>query len=318
MTARPVSSLIVGDPADPHVAAVTDRLPPTGCVVVNAATVGDIVRRVDLAGAALVDLAGRACRTDAPGARPTGWIRRLAPAGWDDDVLLGSHRAAVLASRLGLLSAVVRDPALQWITPVDAAFAAEGKTAQYRAAARIGAIVPDTVIATAHDALSGLKEPFVVKPLGPGGFRNDQGEQQVVYARTTTRAELADLDLAAAPFMAQNLVHAAHHLRIVTVGNRAWTAALDAAGRPCDWRQDPSSHDGFRHSPESRHVEEQAVAVACELRCGYTSQDWIITTDGAAVFLDLNPAGQWLFLPEPIASQAADAIANMLLAPAGA
>lgn len=314
MTAGPLQSLVVGDLADPHVQAVVDRLPRQGCVVLDAATVTDVARRIGIDGADLVDLDGHPCTTatGAEGAdRPVGWIRRLAPAGWDDGARLGGHPAAVLAARLGALATIVRDPAIRWITDVDAMFAAEGKMTQYRAAARLGIPVPPAVVATTTGALERLAEPFVVKPLGPGGYRDDDGRQLVVHAQTATRAGMSRHDVAAAPFIAQERVHAHTHLRVVTVGDRSWTAALRAGGRPLDWREDPASHDAFRPDPHPE-VEERAVAVAAALRCGYTSQDWIVDTTGRVWFLDLNPAGQWLFLSDPIPGHVADRLAQAL------
>lgn len=312
MNAHPVRSLIVGDPTDPHVLAVTDLLPPQGCVVIDAATVGQMARQVDLHGAELLDLAGRRCRTDAQLGPVNGWIRRLAPAGWDDGTVLGSRQAAVLASRLGLLAAVIRDPAVSWVSRIDAVFAAEGKLTQYRAAATLGIRVADTVAATHHDAVAGLGEPFVLKPIGPGGFRDAEGQQHVVYTRTGRIQDLDGLDLAAAPFLAQRLIPAAEHFRIVTVADNAWTAALTATDRPVDWRQDLTAHDAFQPRPAPAGVERQAVALAQSLSCGYTSQDWILDEHGQATFIDLNPAGQWLFLPEPVASQVTHALAARL------
>jgi hypothetical protein len=46
---------------------------------------------------------------------------------------------------------------------------------------------------------------------------------------------------------------------------------------------------------------------------GYSSQDWVIAPTGAALFLDLNPAGQWLFLPADVAEAATTAIARWLI-----
>jgi hypothetical protein len=45
---------------------------------------------------------------------------------------------------------------------------------------------------------------------------------------------------------------------------------------------------------------------------GYSSQDWIVTATGVSHFIDLNPAGQWLFLPNPGAREITDAIAEWL------
>jgi hypothetical protein len=58
------------------------------------------------------------------------------------------------------------------------------------------------------------------------------------------------------------------------------------------------------------------VRLAQSARVGYSSQDWIVE-GGEAYFIDLNPAGQWLFLPEPVASEVSGEIAAWLTAPVG-
>ncbi len=53
------------------------------------------------------------------------------------------------------------------------------------------------------------------------------------------------------------------------------------------------------------------MALVEHLHLGYSSQDWLLCDDGCYV-VDINPAGQWLFLPEPIGNSVADAIASWL------
>jgi hypothetical protein len=55
-----------------------------------------------------------------------------------------------------------------------------------------------------------------------------------------------------------------------------------------------------------------AVRLAAALGVGYTSQDWIDDGD-RVVFIDLNPGGQWLFLPPEVARPATAAIAKHLV-----
>jgi hypothetical protein len=50
--------------------------------------------------------------------------------------------------------------------------------------------------------------------------------------------------------------------------------------------------------------------LSAALGVGYSSQDWIEDVDGAHYFLDLNPGGQWLFLP--FADEVTAAIADWL------
>lgn len=135
--------ILVGDRADPHVQAVAELLPARGTVVIDATTLGDGLKSLDPIRMVLVDEAGGT--VDINRDRPArGWLRRLAPAGWDHGTILGGHDAAVLSSRLVLLAALLRDPSLNLVTPVDELFAAENKLVQYRAAREAGIRYPTT------------------------------------------------------------------------------------------------------------------------------------------------------------------------------
>ncbi|MEH0416031.1 ATP-grasp domain-containing protein [Streptomyces sp. B21-083] len=292
-------------------AAVLDRLPRRGTVAVDAASLSSTLRDLDLQYSTLLDRTGEpVCLRVQHPAR--GWIRRLAPAGWDTGAVLGSHAAARLAARTALLATLLRDDGLTWLCHVDALFAAENKIVQYRAARAAGLRTPNTVISANPSALAGvLGERFVLKPLGPGNFTDADGHERVVHAQTVTAADLAGTDLLDAPFLAQEHLTARTHLRIVTVGDRAWSAELDADGLPLDWRQSMTAHHAFRPSSRWPETERAALELAERLGTGFTCQDWIVDAAGPA-FLDLNPGGQWLFLPDSMTAQIADRLAGWL------
>jgi hypothetical protein len=307
----PLSALLIGDSADPHVIAVLDRLPRQGTVAVDAATLPDVLCRLSPQDSTLFDRRGEPVRlsTVAPA---RGWIRRLAPAGWDSGTVLGSRAAARLASRMALLAALVRDERTTWLCHVDALFAAENKMVQYRAARALGVRVPETLICPhPADLAAALGDAFIVKPLGPGNFTGDDGRERVVHTQTVAAADLAGADLLGAPFLAQQRLAARTHLRIVTVNGRAWTAELDADSLPLDWRQAEAAHHSFETSARWREAERDALLLARYLKTGFTCQDWIVDAAGPA-FIDLNPGGQWLFLPTSVTEQIADHLASWL------
>ncbi|MEH0483498.1 hypothetical protein QBA94_43430 [Streptomyces scabiei] len=224
--------VLIGDPGDPHIDIVAQRLPRQGTVVIDAGSLPTVLEEMRLQGCTVRDLAGEPVLL-APQIPSRGWIRRLAPAGWDSGVTLGSKRAAGLASRMTALAAVVRQPGTRWLCDVDALFAAENKIVQYRAADVLGLRVPATLVGGDPAALAAeLGEPFVIKPLGPGNFTADDGGERVIHTRAVTAAQLAGADLLDAPFLAQQVLTARTHLRIVTVADRVWTAELDADGLP--------------------------------------------------------------------------------------
>jgi hypothetical protein len=210
----------------------------------------------------------------------------------------------VLAARLALLAAVLRDTAVAWLTAVDDLFGAENKIVQYRAAVTLGVRVPDFVVSgDLTDLCDHLGQRFVLKPLGPGNFLDDLGNEQIVFVREIEAASLGAVDLLDAPFLAQRAVHGRCHLRVVTVGERVWVAELDATSLPLDWRANGPAHRSFHASSQWGEVERAAVRLATTLRAGFTSQDWIVDDAGPA-FLDLNPGGQWLFLPHEVSAPA--------------
>lgn len=294
-----------------HVAAVLAHLPRLGTVILDADTLADTVNEIRIDYSIFTDIDGNAVRLDHQ-TKARGWIRRLAPAGWDSSVVLGSQHAARLAARLSLLSAILRDLAIEWLTPIDHLIAAENKLIQYRAAERLSIRFPTTLIAKDPSALAGaLGEPFVLKPLGPAEFQSETGAHRVVLTNSVYAREISDINLLAAPFIAQRQLDAVAHLRIVTVGITSWAARLEESDLPLDWRSQPAAHDQFHTDTTGSDVCRRAVAIAGLLGVGYTSQDWIIDTTGPA-FLDLNPSGQWLFLPETIADEVTEAIVGWL------
>ncbi|WP_406465071.1 hypothetical protein OH768_53950 [Streptomyces sp. NBC_01622] len=303
--------LLIGDTADPHIRAVAERLPSQGTVVIDAASLPSVMQCMTLEGCIVRDLTGEPTRLALDGPA-RGWIRRLAPAGWDSDVVLGTRNAARLAARMTALAAVLRQPGPEWLCEVDALFAAENKIVQYRAARTLGLRTPATLIGGDPAVLAlELGEPYIVKPLGPGNFTGAQGREQVIHTQAVTAAQLAGADLLDAPFLAQKLLTARTHLRIVTVADRAWTAELSADGLPVDWRQVARAHRSFTHSHRWPAVERDALRLAHHLRTGISCQDWIVDDTGAA-FIDLNPGGQWLFLPSSLTAQVADHLAAWL------
>lgn len=300
--------LVVGDQADPHVAAVVDGLRPSVVpVVLDAATLPKH-RWSYLGGAFRIDSHDHGWLNVS-----RGWLRRVTPAGHHAGMALGSREAAEAGARLALLAGL-ETAGVEWLTGYWDLMRAENKLVQYQAAVRVGISVPPTTVVSYVDDLAlDLGDPIVVKPLGVGHFDHDQ-VAYAVHSRLMGTDDPALGGLAEAPFLAQGHVAAVEHLRIVTVANVAWSARLDARGLPLDWREAPLAHASWEFTRRPQ-VEAQAVALARELGVGYTSQDWVVDETEVSWFLDANPAGQWLFLPSPVAHAVSDAIAAWLSEP---
>lgn len=308
MTAGPV--LIVGSRSDPHVQAVVERLnrPP---VVFDADELGQAEFAIRPESIELNTSTGGF----ATAKTWRGWLRRLAPPDWELGVEIGSHDAAVKASWLAVVAAIARHPGGTWLTDLDSLTSAEGKLHQYSIASRQGIQSPATIVTNRPDSARSMGDDLIAKPIGPSHFRDADGDWRSVFTEPFDAVSPADQALLrSAPFLIQHRVEATAHLRIVTVGSRAWAFELDASGMPMDWREDARGHREWRAAAYDGQ-RTAAIQLALAMSVGYSSQDWIVCADGSCVFVDLNPSGQWLFLPSPESDQVSDALAAWLQGP---
>jgi glutathione synthase/RimK-type ligase-like ATP-grasp enzyme len=211
------------------------------------------------------------------------------------------------------LVTITRLGGVRWLSPLDALFSAEDKLAQQRACHRLNILVPPMVFVTRADRIPReLGEWIVVKPMASGHFFDERGEGRVVHTTEMRRSDDRLALLSGAPFLVQQRIDAVAHLRVVTVGNESWVCELDATDRPVDWRADESAHSSFQVASWPG-ISARAIALAAHFGLGYSSQDWIVDRGGEPLFIDLNPAGQWRFLPEDVADAATGAIARWLV-----
>jgi hypothetical protein len=302
-----LSSLIVGNPSDAHVQAVVRSMDSLGArppLVVDAPSL--------LAGgftltAKYLETGGTRLSTQSGG---TGWLRRYAPARWGAGVVSGSLDSAIHRAFLTLVGCVSRSGNRRWLTRIDEMLRAEDRIVQLEVATSLGISVPRTLIASSAERVIDEFGPrFVVKPLALGLYWGPDGPR-AVYTSELDATTARELDFGGAPFMAQELIEAEQHYRIVTALDRAWVASLSAMGRPLDWRRQEQAHHEWMPAEDST-CARLAVRLTQELGVGYSSQDWLIRGD-ERFFVDLNPGGQWLFLPPEIATDVTGEIARFL------
>lgn len=302
------TALIVGDKADSHVEAVLAEIARTGGeppLLLDAPTLTMQPYTIQECSLTIGDVT---VRTDEGG---RGWLRRYAPTMWGAGAVAGSLESVRKRAFLTLVGAISRVGNRQWLTTLDAMLAAEDRLYQLDVVNRLGQRTPLTVVTSCGDrARELLGGQFIVKPLANGYYNSADGPR-AVFTTAVTQGDLDQTDFADAPFVAQERIKTVEHLRVVTVNGQAWAAALGAEGRPMDWRQEDEAH--FAWVPvEAPDVCSAALAVAAAFDVGYTSQDWARDATDQATFLDLNPGGQWLFLPPEVSRPVTSAIAAYL------
>ncbi|MGH9891181.1 MAG: hypothetical protein ACREA0_04200, partial [bacterium] len=114
------------------------------------------------------------------------------------------------------------------------------------------------------------------------------------------------------PTLLQTRLNAQSDARVVTIGSATFAAERRRdQDDPPDWREIDPEGRGFR-LVEAENLESQATMVATKLGLRFTAQDWVRTQEGN-VFVEANPAGQWLFLPDDRGNSITGALADAIL-----
>jgi len=301
------SPLLIGHQSDTHLRTIYEQLRKRGCspVVVDADSIGEIGYQLT---PTRLCIGGVELSSD-----ERGWLRRIAPTRWTTGETVGSVGDVTFRARVRLIAAIARQPDRQWLTGIDALQRAEDRLYQLATASRLGIATPTTVIGTnADQILKSVGNDAIVKPLATGAYIGSDDRPHAVHTTALTHEVAAQGDFAAAPFVVQQRIHTQQHLRVVTAGTTVRTASLDAQHWPLDWRTADAAHTSWKPHTCSPDIEAAALRLARELDLGYSSQDWLTQDSGPAVFIDLNPAGQWLFLPSETADPITDQIVGFL------
>lgn len=203
----------------------------------------------------------------------------------------------------------------QWVTHPATLWQAELKVVQLHCAHELGLPVPRTLVTNDSRQAREFARSYrvVAKPVRYG-LLGGTPEPLVAWTARVDAESLRDLE--GPPVILQEEVPAVAHLRVVTVGDDAFVARLEAD--ELDWREEPENHERFKAVPDREQPElrRQSLTLARELRLGFSAQDWIETSDGL-FFLEANPSGQWLFLDPAFDGRLLDAMTGLLESLAG-
>ncbi len=201
-----------------------------------------------------------------------------------------------------------------WINPPHLDEIAHHKPYQLRVAAELGLRVPHTLITNDPDAVR--------------RFAEEVGRDRVVYKtflaseacwRETRLMRAEEWELLEhvhyAPVIFQEYVPASADLRVTIVGERVFAAAVRAPkhGYQVDYRMD-LANASFEPTALPAGVERKLLAFMRRLGLVYGALDLRRTPQGDCVFLEVNPAGEWLFVEERTGLPIARAMGEQLIA----
>lgn len=189
------------------------------------------------------------------------------------------------------------------------------KPNQLRLATSVGLLVPETRITNDPSEVAALfrhSRRVVYKSLNWFSFPDQTGI-------LTTEIHESDLSRRArsirrAPGIYQEFVEKAHELRITIVGSQVFPARVRTPSKgkaSIDWRH-ASFEDIFERCEIDRDLSERLLAFHSRAGLVYGAYDLIVRPDGSPVFLECNPAGQFLWLEYSLGLPIMDAVVNEL------
>jgi glutathione synthase/RimK-type ligase-like ATP-grasp enzyme len=195
-----------------------------------------------------------------------------------------------------------------WVNTPRAAVAAENKLVQLQAARRAGLRFPPTLVSHDPDAIRRFAERHgrvVYKPFLPHTWKDGaSGRMFSTFARILEPAMLADdASLSLCPGIFQAYVDKTRDVRVVVIGGRFFTADLRSQSGEAfvDWRAHTYSAE-LRAEVGTLPGDYQArlAALLGELGLVFGCIDLVVDRAGDAHFLEVNQAGQFLFLEEMV------------------
>jgi glutathione synthase/RimK-type ligase-like ATP-grasp enzyme len=200
---------------------------------------------------------------------------------------------------------------------------AEHKPLQLELARSLGLEVPRTLMTNDPEAVRAFAAScpggVVTKMMSSFAVYDEQGQEQVVFTTPLSARDLEQLDgLDLCPMTFQERLAKAVELRVTVVGERVMAAAIDSQALPGarnDWRREGVALiDAWQPYTLPEPVQQGVLGLMEALGLNYGAFDFIVTPEGRHVFLEVNPAGEFMWLMRhpglPIAEALADVLAG--------
>jgi len=249
------------------------------------------------------------------------WCRGLRPSGFSDDLAPNERDFAETGARRAL-DALMTVGDFVWINNPARNRRANSKPAQLYVAQQVGLDIPSTVITNDPDEA----KSFIAGSDGEVAYKSlsqnlEVDPDKALYTGVLTKKEIANLDLIRqTPGIFQELVPKAYEVRTTVVGRKVFSARIDSqahAETKIDWRHLPFEVDD-RPLELPSDIERKVHALMDAFGLVYGAFDFIVTPDARHVFLEINPAGQYMWIEAKTGLGITAALVDALVDPCAA
>lgn len=307
--------LVVSYPDEEHTALVVGHLKRAGRDVVQIDLADFPARRPlsctwgnDAAPRFLIEHDGREVNLAEAGAV---WWRRVNGFTIDPAIGAGEHQAFAHNETTQAVYGMLDSLTCPWVNPREADAAAHHKPYQWTIARELGLKLPQTLITTraetARTFINSLRPKRVVFKAFLASI-NEWRETRVIEDEDLKRLDLVRY----APVIFQEYVPGVD-LRITVIGEKIFAAEIDVRNTSYEFDMRMVVGEGsVRAVKLPREIETKLLALQRRLNLVYGAIDMRRNDRGEYVFLEVNPAGQWLFVERRTGLAIAEAMAGHL------
>jgi glutathione synthase/RimK-type ligase-like ATP-grasp enzyme len=240
------------------------------------------------------------------------WWRRPQPYGLPAEMTDPVNRSFAYQETDLAFRGLWQCSAALWVNDVNRDAAASHKPWQLHLAKAEGLGIPRTLITNSPaDA-----QRFADEAGGPVVFKaflaSASAWRETRILRAEDRAQLAAVKLA--PVIFQEYVDAVLDLRVTVIGERIFAAAAETAKGEYKADIRMNAQVGWRPYTLPEDVAAKLLALVRRMGLQYGAVDFRVRPDGRHVFLEINPAGQFLFIENAAGLPIAAAMAEHLAA----
>jgi hypothetical protein len=251
------------------------------------------------------------------------WYRR--PTGFDFGPEMGEpERIYARKEAMQGIGGILRATNCLWVNRPDIDAVGELKPYQLELAKRLGFRVPRTLLTNDPQEVVALMDradhPIVYKSF-TGGVIHYPGAFPGGLLTTVVGDEIrAHLDRVGHTMcMFQEYIDKAYEVRLTVIGNTYFPVTIksqDMDTTKVDWRGQAGEQASLPYGdyqPLPDEIIKKTQALFAELGAVYGAVDFIVTPDGEYIFLEVNPAGQFMWMHFDLGLEMGDCMAELLM-----
>ena len=244
------------------------------------------------------------------------WWRRPQQFVLDSAIKKASYRGFAYSESLEAFAGLWQGLEVFWVNHPTRDDVAARKAYQLRIAQSVGLEIPDTLISNDPDAVRDWVAAREPESVIYKSFSATAEEWRETRLLKPGERDLID-NVQFAPVIFQEYISAAVDLRVTVIDDQFFTAAV--------YSQETSYVVDFRMDMGAARVEPFELPDEVRVRLSefmkrlglvYGAIDMRLTPTGRYVFLEVNPAGQWLFIEQRTGQPITAAVAQALISPA--